>query len=87
MFTALALAAILVTSPASCPPAQPWAIPSGSEVAPYLCVASDPGEQNPDPGHKPKPPVHHPAPKHHPKHHAPKRHIRKVSAPSAKVKR
>lgn len=81
MFTALALAAILVTNPYSCPPDQPWAMPSGSEAAPYVCTAYDPGEQLPT--FTKQPPAVHPAPhhapvRHHhakPKHHAPaKRH-------------
>lgn len=72
MFTALALAAIIVTNPASCPSGM-WATPAGESG--YSCTATPPRSETwwlPAP---PKPPVHH-TPVHHakPKHHAPAKH-------------
>jgi len=83
--SALADSPILVDNPYACPASAPWAMPSGSEAHPYICSATDLGEQLPNFNHKPTPthapthhkPVHHKphhkVVKHHAKHHA-KRH-------------
>lgn len=79
MFTALALAAIIVTNPAACPSGM-WATPAGE--AGYVCSAAAPPSETwwlP----QPPAPVHHAAPvKHHPvKHHhsKPRHHAKKAS--------